>query len=554
MGDFLQTLRSLGAARLTIIGTVILTLIIFFIFLFTRLGTQDMSLLYSDLSLEDQNQIVRLLSQEDYKYSVEKSAGGDSDTSSIYVGADQVSALRMKLAENGLPSTGNIGYEIFDKSNALGQTTFQQNVTLVRSLEGELSRTLRTLDGIIAARVHLVLPRRQVFSRQEINPSASVTVKLMKHHILTETQVSAIRQLVASSVEELLPDRISIIDTKGNLLAAGKENNALSKVSRDLEKYRDELEDKLSSRIEDLLQNTVGYGKIRATVRLSMDHSKTDTTAENYNPDGQVARSTTTDAKKEKEDEKDAQSVSVQNQVPQQGGATTQNSPGTTSSNSTEDQTVTNYEISRTVTHKSQDPGTITRMTIGVLVDGTYTDKDGKQVYAKRPQAELDKIATLAKSAVGFDEKRGDIINVINMKFIIDKDLDIQPPKTIFMGLTKDELMRIAEIFVLAIVALLVVLLIVRPLITRIFETAPTITPPNRKDGDLLGTGDEHPALAGPVMDGDDDDSQSIEDLIDIDAVEGRVQASSAKKVAEIVLKHPEESLGIIRSWMYEDT
>ncbi|HEX2216376.1 MAG TPA: flagellar basal-body MS-ring/collar protein FliF, partial [Xanthobacteraceae bacterium] len=218
MQNFFDFLRSLGAARLAAMAAVTIVLLGFFAFVITRITAPQMTPLFTELSPADAGAIIKDLESQGIAYEM-KADGG-----TVLVPKDQVARLRMKLAEAGLPKGGGIGYEIFDKSDVLGATSFVQNINRLRALEGELARTIRALDRVQAARVHLVLPERPLFSREKVEPSASIVLKLRGS--LEAQQVRAIRHLVASAVNGLKPERVSIVDEAGQLLADGSQTDS----------------------------------------------------------------------------------------------------------------------------------------------------------------------------------------------------------------------------------------------------------------------------------------------------------------------------------------
>jgi flagellar M-ring protein FliF len=542
VNSFLDTLKNLGPQRLAVVGGVILALVAFFIFLMTRLGTPQMELLYSGLSQDDSRQIVDILSREKIPYDISQ------DGAEVFVSSDQVGNMRLKIAENGLPSGGNVGYEVFDNAESIGSTNFQQNVNLVRALEGELSRTIRAIDSVKAARVHLVLPRRELFSRERQEPSASVILKMAGVDRLSKEQIAAVQHLVASAVPDLKPERISIVDDKGTLLARGFDQPGNADKAQEIERQRLNKQEAIARRIEGLLERTVGFGKVRAEVYADMDFSRETSVEEEYDPEGQVVRSSSTTEENEQSNESENDmAVTVGNNLPdaQQGGSGT--SAGSSASRTQE---TVNYEISKKVVNRIRETAIVNRLSVAVLVDGTYQQADdGTITYEPRSQEEMDQIATLVQSAIGYEENR-DRVDVINMRFAAMEDID-DSPEIVFWIFTKEELMKYAEITVLALVALLVILLVIRPLIKRVFEQQAAAEAAALAEA-------EAEALAGPggvpvPSDAAPDDDDDFEELIDIDRVEGRVKASSVKKVGEIVQKHPEEALAIVRNWMYQE-
>ena len=223
---FFDFVKSLGAARMAAMAAVTLALIGFFSFLMIQMTTPQMVPLFTDLPVDDSAAIIKDLERQAIAYQIK------NDGAIIMVPKDRVARLRMKLAESGLPKGGGVGYEIFDKTDALGATTFVQNINHLRALEGELARTIRSIERVQAARVHLVLPERPLFSRDKVEASASIVLKV--RGALEPQQVRAVRHLVATAVNGLKPERVSVIDESGKLLADGATpDNPLSGVSSD---------------------------------------------------------------------------------------------------------------------------------------------------------------------------------------------------------------------------------------------------------------------------------------------------------------------------------
>ncbi|MDP2696650.1 flagellar basal-body MS-ring/collar protein FliF [Thalassospira sp.] len=524
-------------------------LVVFFAFLILRVSAPDMQLLYRDLDPADAGQIVTRLEEQQVSYRIL------SNGTEILVPADQVNRLRLSMAEAGLPSGGSVGYEIFDQQSGFGSTSFEQNINHVRALEGELARTIASIQSVKQARVHLVLPKREMFSREQQAPSASIAIRLQGGELQPE-QIISIQHLVAAAVPQLTPGKVSIIDERGRLLARGQgEEQSTTFLTQTADEMRIRNESRLRNTIEDLLSRSLGFGQVRAEVAVEMDFNKITTADERFDPDQQVVRSSQSIEETAVNTENEgADPVTLQNNLPDPNlGAA--DGAGTRSEESRTEETV-NYEISRTTTTRVKEIGEISRVTVAVLVDGTYTtDENGEQIYQERTQDDLEKIAALVRSAIGYDPNRNDQVEVINMRFADATNLFADEEIETFLGLDKAEIFRIAEMLVLAIVAILVILLVVRPLLTRAFETLPSAADMAQRQ--LLAddmTADGTPALAGPApvpsAPGMMDDG---EELINLSQVEGRVKASSVKKIGEIVEKHPEEALAIIRNWLYQE-
>ena len=551
MDTLLLTLRNLGPMRLLIMGAVLLGMVGFFFYLATRFTTPQMALLYGNLETQDSSAIVAQLQAQNVPF--ELRAGGTQ----IFVPEGQSGQLRLAMANQGIPSSGSIGYEIFDKQGSLGTTNFQQNINKVRALEGELARTIKTINNVSSARVHLVLPQRQLFQREQSQPTASIFLKMRGSMRLDANQVSAIQHLVAAAVPGLLPQAISIVDNKGELLARGFEGNPATTpglIAQRADERRRAFEARMQRVVEKLLEKSIGFGKVRAEISANMDFDRITTNEEIFDPDGQVVRSTNTIEQSTAQQDQEPQPVSVNANLPDPGGAGGNQATRNASDNRTEE--VVNFEISKRVVNQVRDTGIINRLSIAVLVDGAYElDANDERVYRARSPEEMQMLASLVKSAVGYDQNRGDVVEVINMRFA-DTELPPEPALNLFFGMEKQDFVQFAEMLVILILAILVILLVVRPLISRAFEALPGAMSSMAEGGRMIA--DQAQLAAGalaapPSPDGSVPEEEMFEELIDIDRVEGRVKASSVKKVGEIVEKHPDEALSIVRNWLYQE-
>jgi len=556
VNNLLQTLRNLGPARLAAIGGVGILLIGFFIYLTTRLSSPEMELLYAELQASDAAAIAKKLDEAKIPYKVDK--GGTK----ISVPADQVGPVRMKMAEAGLPSGGSVGYELFDKGEGFGATSFIQNINHLRALEGEMARTVGTLAGVQQARVHLVLPKREMFARTQNPATASVFLKLKPGAQLSRENIMAIQHLIAASVPNLEPTQISIIDDKGKLLARGMGQNSESLLAANAEEKKTAYEGRLARTIEDLVGRTVGYGKVRAEVSADLDFDRISTQSEIFDPESQVVRSTqTVNENNESQDRDPLQPVTVDQNLPTAQASNNSNNGAISSNKQSRNEETVNYEISRTSKTHVRESGQVRRLSVAVLVDGLYVPNPdgGRPNYQPRNDQEMESIRALVRSAVGLDAVRGDTLEVVNMRFTTPED-EFAKPEEVFLGMNKDDLFRIAEMVVLGIVAVLIILLVIRPLITRAFEKADA-QDDDEMDKLLTDQSGMPAALAGPTgalaqdlaLEAAQADEE-LEQMIDINRVEGRVRASSLRKVGEIVEKHPEEAVSILRNWLYQES
>ncbi|OYQ33474.1 flagellar M-ring protein FliF [Niveispirillum lacus] len=548
--SFLQTLRNLGTLRLAGIGAAVLITIGSLVFFAGQWSTPNLALLYSDLSPSDGGAIVQQLEAQQIPYRA------SPDGTRIEVPADQVGRLRMTLAQQGIPTGGNVGNEIFNQPEGLGTTAFMQQMQQLRAKEGELVRSIQTLQQVQAARVHLVLPKRELFARQAQTATASVLLKLKPGKPLSKEQVAAIQQLVSTAVPQMEPANVSILDDKGNLLSRGLRPNTPEAMAASAEERRLARERELTQTIEELLGRSVGMGRVQAQVSVEMDFDRITTNSEIYDPEGQVVRGTQSVTENSDSTNRDGvDPVTVANNLPNADAADAVAGANRETRNRSEE--TVNYEISKTTKVHERETGQVRRMSVAVLVDGTYTTaEDGTRTYKPRTEAELAQMQRLVQAAVGFDASRGDSVEVVPMEFARPDDELAAMEETIF-GMPKADVIRIAETLILAIVAILVILLVIKPLVTRALDRSPQLD----EEPDLLADGSGMPQLAGPgggalarelAMEAAQA-NEELEQMIDINRVDGRVRASSLRKVGEIVEKHPEEAVSIIRNWLYQE-
>src|SRR5947209_16453418 len=284
-------------------------LIAFFGFVIMRVTTPQMTTLFTDLGAEDSSGIIKDLERQAIPFELR------NDGAVIMVPKDKVTRLRMKLAKSNLPKSGGVGYEIFDKSDALGTTSFVQNINHLRALEGELARTIRAIDRIQAARVHLVLPERPLFSRETPEPSASIVVRV--RGALEPQQIRAIRHVVASAVNGLKPQRVSIVDEAGQLLADGATTDNENAVG---EERRTAFEKRMRKQVEDIVSSVVGSGRARVQLSADFDFNKITQTSDKFDPEGRVLRSSQTREESSATAENNGQ-VTVNNELPGNQGA-----------------------------------------------------------------------------------------------------------------------------------------------------------------------------------------------------------------------------------------
>jgi flagellar M-ring protein FliF len=512
-------------------------LIGFFSFVIMRVTTPQMTTLFTDLSVEDSSGIVKDLERQAIPFELR------NDGAVIMVPKDKVTRLRMKLAEGGLPKGGGVGYEIFDKSDALGTTSFVQNINHLRALEGELARTIRAIDRIQAARVHLVLPERPLFSRETPEPSASIVVRVRGS--LEPQQIRAIRHVVASAVSGLKPQRVSIVDEAGQLLADGAAGDADNTIG---DERRAGYEKRMRNQVEAIVSSVVGAGRARVQLSADFDYNKITQTSDRFDPEGRVLRSSQTREESSATADNSGQ-VTVNNELPgnqRQDNAT----PARDQSKKTEE--TNNYEISRTTKTEVTEAGRVNRISVAVLVDGNYSKNDkSEMVYQERSKEQLDRIAALVRSAIGFDQKRGDQVEVVNLKFAeAPAAVPVAEPTGLLAMLqfTKDDVMYVIELGVMMLLGLVVLFMVIRPLVRRILASEEISSRTGDGSVPALTDGSAQPAGAS---------SQSLipnatAQMIDVAQVQGQVHAQSVHRVGELAERNPNETASIVRQWLTE--
>ena len=552
-------LKNIGLARLgTIIGVTIGVLLGLLLIIF-QLATPPMSLLYSGLDFEEAGEIMQRLDQFDVPYEV------DGNGTMIFAPKDQVSKLRMDLASEGLPTGGTVGYEIFDNGNALNTTSFVQDLNKLRGLEGELARSIKEINVIDNARVHLVIPERSLFSKDKQQPTASIMIDTRGQ--LSRQNVQAIQNLVAAAVPGLAPSRISVIDETGRLLAAISEQDEDAAYSLSLEDRTQGFEDRMVTHVRDIVSSVVGPDNVRVRVSAELDFNRIVEHSEIYDPDGQVARSTKTVEETSNDTERNPDgTVSVTNNLPEEEFNT---DSATASSNNNRLEETVNFEISRTTKTETQEAGRINRLSVAVVVDGSYTqNEDGTQTYVPRTDAEMTRITSLVRSAIGYDQNRGDTLEVLNLQFAQTPQPEFEETEEPFLGLTKDDYFRIGEIAGAVVVAVILMLVLktalgrasapaqaiaagATPALAAAGEAPQALPAAEGMEGGQLAlppgaTPDQLPeGIPGPQM------TESALSKIDVAQIHGQVQESSIKKVGELVNSHPEESIAILRSWLH---
>jgi flagellar M-ring protein FliF len=540
-----EILQRFGTSRVITMAGIGLGLMTFFGYIMVRANQTEMALLYNQIEAAEGGRVLEKLKTMGIPFEVK------GDGTQIYAPIDDISRLRMELAQSGMPSGGGVGYEIFDKQDILGTTNALLGINQIRALEGELGKSIQTIQGIQAARVHLVIPKRELFSENKQEPSASVMIRMKGVAVLSATQVQSIRYLVASAVPGLILDQVSIVDDRGNLLARGKDSAETKDNLTMQQTTQREYEQRISRSIEALLDRTLGLNKTRVEVSVDMDFDQVSSTSVLFDPEGQVVKNQIINEEGVSTSEKSASSdaVSIQNSLPvgQEGQGNTGNNNKNQTSNIEEN---INYEISNTTKTYVKELGTIKRLSIAVMVDGNYKKKnDGTQEYQPRSDEELNKLKDLVKTATGYKEDRGDVVSLVNLKFSeLPQDTIPEKQENPFFGLN---LNKLAELSITALVVLIGLFTVVKPFISSLMRT--TSSRSLSGNSEILSDSSTKIHVENQSNTNRSTDSKQAQPPINIDHIEGMVNQSSTKKIAELVDRHPEEAVSIIRSWMYSD-
>ena len=502
--DQIKTIPSKKKIMFLVLSAVVISCLIL---LFLWVQKADYQVLYSNLSEEDAGLIIQKLREQKILYRV--SAG------TIMVPSDKVYDVRLQLAGQGLPQGGGVGFELFDKTS-FTMTDFVQKLNYRRALQGELSRTIRSLSEVDQCRVHLAVPEKSLFINDDQRPKASVLLKLKPGRTLSQSQVQGVVHLVSSSVEGLDPKDVSVVDSRGEMLTSAFEG-AIG-ITGGQREYQRNIEKDLESRIVGILEPVVGKGKARAKVSADIDFTKVEKTEEKYDPDSQVARS--------------EQKIMEKSVNGNRGGVpgVSSNLPGkpatqtaSTQAQSEKKSETTNYEISKVTSHVINSSGEIKRQSAVVLVDGTYASaQQGSQEkkYVPRTAEEVTKFEDMIKKAVGFRADRGDEVRVVNMPFEESLQEDLSENK-------KEIIPAVIPIlkYLIPIVALgLVFFFVVKPLMNAL--TSPTGVP--------------RPAMTLPQT------------VADIEKTMEITRKPNVDNLIEWTKKNPQEATNLIKNWMEE--
>lgn len=525
----------MGPKRLMLMGGVAFALLATLAFVATRSPKSEMGFLYTDLDPSAAATITEKLKAQNVDYTL------SADGSSIMAPQDKLAELRMSMAGEKLG--GKIGYEVLDEEQPFGVSASRAKMNETRAVEGELSKSIQTIQDVSAARVHIVMPERQMFANESRKATAAVTVKTKGR--LSSESIASIRYLVSSSVPELSPDSVSVVDQTGALLARAGDPGTGG--SSDADERQQAVEAKLREEVESLLEPIVGQGKVRAEVSAQIDRDQTREESNLFDPDKQVIAHQVSVENGEQNREQDAgpQTASVGNQLPEAQGQTA--GAGGPNKQSTSNQTSedTTYDNSSTKTVTLRAPGKVTRLSVAVMVDG------GEKGL---PQQQVQRLQRLVENAVGMDAERGDSVVVESMRFTGDDSL-ADKQAGMFSTLPMDKIWGLLQIIVIGVVGL-IALKMLKP---KILPGIAALEGPAEAHS-ITGQSPEMLALAERAAGGDADAMQQLENMagdqplldqeIALAQVDGRIKLSALKRIGDAVSASPPEAASVIRQWM----
>ena len=416
----LEPFFALSAGKRLVVGGVALISLLAFGALITIANKTDYRPLFANLNSDDAGEIVKKLKEQKVPYQF------SDDGKAVLVPAEKVYDLRLALASEGLPQGGGVGFEIFDRKN-FGMTEFVQKLNYQRALQGELSRTISQIAGVESARVHLALPEKTLFKESDKPATASVVLKMHSNRSLRDSEVQAVVHLIASSIEGMDPDHITVLDSRGKMLSTNSGADATSKLTGARQETQRLFEKTEEEKLQSLLDRVVGSGKSVARVSANFDFKQVEKYEERYDPETAAVRS------EQRSEEKGGVSSTASGIPGAQANQAKSIGPTSTTGGGTKSDETLNYEVSRSTARIIEPVGSLAKVSVAILVDGKYelppgAKPDAKPKYMPRSPDEMQKIEALVKGAVGFNAERGDQVTVANIPFQDPGD-NVQEPE-----------------------------------------------------------------------------------------------------------------------------
>lgn len=567
MGQILQNLMSLGRARLIGLGIVGIGILASLLIGLSAAMAPTYRPAYTDLTASSAADIVSVLEQAGFRPRV------SADSSVVSLPEESLPRARMAVAQAGLEQDGAPGWELFDSSSGLGMNSFMQRVNRLRALEGELARSIRTIDGVDAARVHLVLAEREAFSRDRPEPSASVVVKFGPGKDMSKREAIAVRNLVASAVPELRADQVTVLSTTGEIILAETPEDDFDAGMQSLQVG---IEDRMARNIEAILNARVGAGNARVTVTVDLSKERKVIQDEAFDPDQQVPMSVNTREEQSEGREAGDNPVGVENNIP---AALVDNEADQAGSSeaSTLTEEVVEYAIGRRQTETVIEPGEVERISVAVLVNGTYSNTGaGTAEYAERSPEELERLTRLVETAIGFNPVRGDAVSIDSMQFAgYGSEFDLASSSSIGDAVKSSIPLAMRLLFGLAVLAL-VMMAGVRPALARltaVSEPVPAVAAaslgvaggqPNEPSAtteadEASAAPPAVPQLPGTVASEAEIQAKSAQpdpepagerEYVRLNLVDGAVMKNHLEAVGNLVDQEPDAALSVLRGWL----
>lgn len=451
--------------------------------------------LYGNLAEKDTTQVMEALNKAGVEFKVDETSG------MIMVPASKVKELRMTLASEGLPNSDGMGFELLQQDTGFGTSRMIETARYQQAIQVELARTITTIGAVESARVHLAIPKQSVFVRKRQPATASVVLKLYAGRILSKEQVESVVHLVASSVPNLEPGKVTVVDQKGSLLSDSRDNSQLKLSSSQFE-YTRQVEDHYQDRIETLLAPILGKDNVRAQVSADIDFDVTEQTQERFNPDQPALRSEQTNDQQSRKNAIQGVPGALSNQPPAAGDAP-ENARGgdgqmDADTLNTSSQATRNYELDRVVSHTRRSPTSLRRLSVAVVVnDLAVPGAEGQVTTRQRTPEEMERITQLVREAVGFDVRRGDTVKVINSSFLPPEQIAALPEPPLweqpwFIDLVK----QLGGLLVV----LVLIFMVIRPTMKRLTATHAELEGADGEAGALAGV--EGAKVEGPLAEG----------------------------------------------------
>ena len=493
--------------------------------------TPNYRLLYNNLTAQDSAQVVDALQKSGLKYRVDETNG------SVWVQGDAMHDARMKLASQGLPEGSANGFELMDDQDGFGSSQFVESVRYQRALEGELSRTIRSLKSVQHARVHLAIPKQSAFVRKRKKASASVTVGLFPGRMLESSQVQAIVNLVSSSVAELEASQITVVDQSGRLLTDELGNTDMAFSGKQLD-YKHQIENSYIKRIEEIMTPIVGRGKVKAQVNAELDFTVTEQTQEVFNPDQAAMRSEQT-LDEMRGGRGAAQGVpgALTNQPPA-AGSLESNAEATTNTPAgvnTTRRATRNYEVDKTISHTRLATGTIRRLSVAVLVDNKIS-AEGDPAGQAYTAEEIQRFERLVQDAVGFSVQRGDRINVLNAAFSNVPEPEPLPEESVWK---QAWVLELGKQLLGALAVLVLVFSVLRPVMRELAQ----------KGVDMK----QYAGRTGQDDDDDDDDNVTLSGKKAARQLQQQTHESQLSTALSMVDQDPRTVAQVLKNWVGTD-